>query len=109
MSIKPLSTDRLISEEAPSVLRLRQNSVPVAVPSPEGETEARELTPNQWSLIIFFYIFKAMYIFELGRWIANIPEKMENEFTSMLLFISITFHANRGLCAKNIIKLHHFA
>ena len=47
MSIKPLSTDRLISEEAPSVLRLRQNSVPVAVPSPEGETEARELTPNQ--------------------------------------------------------------
>ena len=38
----------------------------------------------------------------------QIYPKMENEFTSMLLFISITFSPTRVTSQKNVMKRHNF-
>ena len=62
-------------------------------------------TLYQKSCIIFTDIPTANYILEIGRWIANLPEKMENEFTSVLLLISITFTLTRATSQK----WHYFA
>ena len=45
-------------------------------------------------LRIFFYVVSTNHIFERGHWIAKLPEIMENEFASVLLFTSITFHSS---------------
>ena len=48
----------------------------------------RLLTLYKKTLLIFSYFLKAKYKFSIGRWIANLFEKSEDEFTAVLLFIS---------------------
>ena len=60
------------------------------------------LTLHQKSLIIFSYILKAKYIFELGRWIANLPEKWEWIHFKVVVYID-NLHANT--CHFSLHKL----